>query len=185
MSLNESKRKPRRERWPLEFDLAGIPRDTKIRQALLDERLSKEQQDLHKVLEGITVNQNQPVNSFLSDKLTMDKAILLDQILESYQNGGVGRDIDLSKPPVVPYKFNPFPAMVYNHETGAVLQVIDERQLKAAVKRGYQTKPSKDRDYSKVRNGVAPMAEQGPERIEQFTAEELAAMDEAEGITSR
>lgn len=63
--------------------------------------------------------------------------------------------IDINKPPQLPYRYQEFPKLTYNHETGAVLKVDDEKEAKAAEKRGFQAKPSTKYDYSRIRNGFA------------------------------
>ncbi len=90
--------------------------------------------------------------------------------------------VDINNPPRVNYKHQDFPKMMYHHENGRVLKVDDDKQMKAAAKRGFKDKPSPDFDYSKVnRAGIAAPADSGPKREEEMSAEELAALDEADG----
>lgn len=174
MPLNEANRKPRREKWPLEFDLEGIPRDEATRKQVFENR--KEE-----------LSMTQPVNHFagenraaaLSAALSpVEKAALLDELLKTVP---VGREIDLGKPVIVPYRVgdprNNWPRMVYHHESGHVLKVKDEKELKAAAKRGFQEQPSPDHDYSKVRNNIAARKEVSAPREESMSAEELADLD--------
>jgi hypothetical protein len=153
MPLNEATRKTR-ERWPASFDIEGIPRDTQIRTALLQQRIQ----------EG---KMAQVTNSFTVDKPA----------------GPVINDIN--NPPHVNYNpydpKNEFPKLVYHHSSGRVLKVADAKEQKAALKRGFDLKPSPGHDYSKIsRAGIAPVAETGPKREEEMSAEELAALDEAD-----
>lgn len=92
---------------------------------------------------------------------------------------------DINNPPRRPYNphdpKNEFPKMLYHHSSGRVLHVKDEKEQKAALKRGFDLKPSPDFDYSKVnRAGVAAKAHHEPKREEDMSAEELAALDEGE-----
>lgn len=175
MPLNESKRKTRRERWPLEFDLEGVPRDVATRKQLLE----------------TTKEQLMPQNRFagesrvagLSQALSpAEKAALLDELLATVP---VGREIDLGKPVIVPYRVgdprNNYPKMVYHHDSGHVMTIAAgpdaEKQLKAAQKRGFEEKPSPNHDYSQIRNGRAAVKATAPAREEQMSAEELADLD--------
>lgn len=153
MPLNEATRKTR-ERWPASFDIEGIPRDTQIRTALLQQRIQEEKMRV--------------TNSFTVDKPA----------------GPVVTDIN--NPPHVNYNpFDPkneFPKMVYHHKSGRVMKVANLLEQKAAIKRGFDLKPSPGHDYSKVsKAGIAAIAVAGPKREEEMSAEELAALDEADG----
>ena len=90
---------------------------------------------------------------------------------------------DINNPPHV--NFNPFdpknefPKMLYHHESRRVLNVANEKEQKAALKRGYELKPSPGADYSKIsRAGIAAPVTNGEKREEEMSAEELAALDE-------
>jgi hypothetical protein len=159
VSLNEAKRKPQRERHPLAFDLMGLDRKGRDREDFM--QAIKEQASMS------------TGNSFLSDKLTPEKQILLNQFLESLANGGQGKEFDLSKPPVVAYSHKAFPQVVYHHETGHVVEVANPKQLEAAKKRGFQTKPSPNHDYSQVRNGIAAVKPAAVQREAQLSAEDF------------
>lgn len=178
MPLNEASAKPRRPRFPLEFDLAGVPRDTTTRKRLLEE-----------MKENMS-----PSNVFLSDKAAAganplaamteeQKADLLDLLLKQ---APVGKEIDLSKPVVHPYNprdpKNQYPRMLYHHKTGHTLTVKDARQEKAASARGYQREPSEEHDYSAIpSHGIAPRKAATVTRPKpEFTAEDLAELDEQE-----
>jgi hypothetical protein len=61
------------------------------------------------------------------------------------------------------------------------LTVHNEKEQKAALKRDFTLKPSPNYDYSKVsRAGIAAKASNEPKREEEMSAEELAALDEAD-----
>lgn len=153
MPLNESKGKPRRERYPLEFDLEGVPRDRATREQLLKSIATPEFQETP-----------MSPNSFLSDKSInmtsglseVQRAQLLDELLRTTPTG---REIDLSKPVVLPYNphdpKNQYPRLVYHHKDGRVVTVTDEADCKAKQKDGFQTEPSPKHDYSTIRGGVA------------------------------
>ncbi len=92
---------------------------------------------------------------------------------------------DINNPPRKNYNphapENQFPKVVYHHESGRVLTVASQKELAAALKRGFDLKPSPKHDYSKVgRSGVAPVSATGPKSEEEMSAEELAAIDEAD-----
>lgn len=160
MPLNESTRKTR-ERWPLSFDLEGIPRDTALRRRLIEEQQPTETEE--------SMNSaNVPLvqNTFAVD----------------YQAGN--NVVDINNPPTKRYAHQEFPKLVYHHESGHVLRIEAgpdaEKQLKLAQKKGYDTKPAPDRDYSKMsRANIAPVriaVEAPPLTDEQL----LAASDEDE-----
>jgi hypothetical protein len=167
MPLNEASRKAIRERWPLEFDLTGVPRDTATRKQLLDQRNLDERQILEQTPEDSMPQPNQttPVrNSFTVDKPEVTIT-------------------DINNPPRQNYNphdpKNEYPKMLYHHESGRVLKVNDPREEKASLKRGFDLKPSPHHDYSKVsRAGIAAPAEKVEKREEEMSAEELAALDE-------
>jgi len=92
---------------------------------------------------------------------------------------------DINNPPHKNYNphdpKNQYPKMLYHHGTGRVLTVANEKEQKAAMKRDFQLEPSLDHDYSKVnRAGIAAKASSEPKREEEMSAEELAALDEAD-----
>ena len=62
--------------------------------------------------------------------------------------------LDINNPKTPRYVHQEFPRIVYNHDNGQVMQVADEKQLKAAEKKGFSIKPAPDRDYSKVTNVI-------------------------------
>ena len=164
MPLNESSRKAPRERWPLEFDLTGVPRDTRTRKNLLaekhqEESMAQTQQSVHGVR---TITENH----FTVDQPPNDVFIT-----------------DINNPPRKAYNprdpQNQSPKMLYHHGNGRVLKVANEKEEKAALKRDFKLAPSPDYDYSKVNqnSGIAAKAIHAP-REESMSAEELAALDE-------
>ena len=166
MPLNEASRKAPRERWPLEFDLTGVPRDTRTRKNLLaekhqEESMAQTQQSVHGVR---TITENH----FTVDQPSNDIFIT-----------------DINNPPRKAYNprdpQNQYPKMLYHHGNGRVLKVANEREEKAALKRDFELTPSPDYDYSKVNqnSGIAAKAIHAP-REESMSAEELAALDEAD-----
>jgi hypothetical protein len=149
MPLNESTGKKRREKWPLAFDLEGVPRDNTLRRQLVEN------------LKG-NPNMAEPRNSFLSDKLSdqlqltpAQKARLVDELLKDNQGG---KEIDLSKPVTPHYRrndpVNDFPQMAY-HKDGRVRRVEDAEGLEAAEKDGFKNEPHPNYDYSTIRGGRA------------------------------
>lgn len=163
MPLNEASRKVPRDRWPLEFDLTGVPRDTATRKLLLEQKRTLEAPE--ELMSPVTQSVR---NSFTVDEPQVGPAIT-----------------DINNPPRRPYSpsdpKNEFPKMLYHHETGRVLTVHNEKEQKAAMKRDFDLKPSPGHDYSKVnRAGIAAKASNEPKREEEMSAEELAALDEAD-----
>lgn len=110
-----------------------------------------------------------------------ERAAVLDELMKTVPTG---REIDLGKPVIVPYRVgdprNNYPKMVYNHDSGHVLTVADEKQWKAAQKRGFQEQPSLDHDYSKVKNNVAARKDRPVPREDVMSAAQLAELDEEE-----
>ena len=166
MPLNEASRKAPRERWPLAFDLTGVPRDTRTRKNLLaekhqEESMAQTQQSVHGVR---TITENH----FTVDQPSNDIFIT-----------------DINNPPRKAYNprdpQNQYPKMLYHHGNGRVLKVGNEKEEKAALKRDFKLAPSPDYDYSKVNqnSGIAAKAIHAP-REESMSAEELAALDEAD-----
>ena len=178
MPLNESTGKAPRARWPLAFDLEGVPRDTATRKKLLEQK---------KLLEA---------SEFTENEETMPAAQSVRTITENHFTvDQPSTDVfitDINNPPrknFNPYDAkNQYPKMMYHHETGRVLHVgkakelkpgDNEKEEKAAAKRGFKLKPSPDYDYSKVsRAGIAAKATVQEKREEEMSAEELAALDE-------
>ncbi|HEY1800086.1 MAG TPA: hypothetical protein VGG46_04050 [Terriglobales bacterium] len=169
MPLNESTQKTRNERHPLQFDLLGVPRNGRVRDTLL--KVVKE-------------TEMQPTNSFAADKsagvqnlnnmnLSPEQQNMLKNLLDSFISGGQGKEFDLSKPPVNRYRNNPFPRMVYHHQTGHVVTVHDDRQLQLAEKKGFQKEPSLNHDYSQVKNGIAAVKMAAATRPETITVNDL------------
>ena len=126
MPLNEASRKAPRERWPLEFDLTGVPRDTRTRKNLLaekhqEESMAQTQQSVHGVR---TITENH----FTVDQPSNDVFIT-----------------DINNPPRKPYNprdpQNEFPKMLYHHGNGRVLKVANEKEEKAALKRDFKLAP--------------------------------------------
>ena len=167
MPLNESTRRAPRERWPLKFDLEGVPRDIDVRKQLLKEEhelVNQSGEPMTRVL-----NQARAQNHFTVDPPQQSNAEITD----------------INNPPRKNYNpYDPkheFPKMVYHHDSGRVLTVQNEKEQKAASKRGFVPEPSPGHDYSKVsRAGIAAKASAEPKREEEMSAEELAALDEAD-----
>ena len=160
MPLNEASRKAPRERWPLAFDLTGVPRDTGTRKRLLE---TQQQEELMPAAQSVrTITENH----FTVDQPSNDVFIT-----------------DINHPPQKPYNphdlKNQYPKMVYHHGNGRVLTVASEKEEKAALKRGFDLKPSPDYDYSKINrnSGVAVKAAVRPPE-ETMSAEQLAALDD-------
>lgn len=164
MPLNLASRKAPRERWPLEFDLAGVPRDTATRKNLLETR--KQEESMAPAVRTITENH------FTVDQPSSDIFIT-----------------DINNPPKRPYNprdpANEFPKMLYHHGNGRVLKIEAgpdaKKQENAALKRGFKLTPSPEYDYSKVNrnSGIAAKAVVRPAE-ETMSAEELAALDEGD-----
>lgn len=85
---------------------------------------------------------------------------------------------DINNPPSPRYRYQEFPKLVYHHETGQVLEVVDERQLKAALKHDFQEKPSPGHDYSNMRGAVAMTRPASAIGQVPLSAERLVAMED-------
>ena len=106
--------------------------------------------------------------------------------------------IDINNPagprygtPQNPHKH--YPKVVYNHETGKVLEVKNQAQYEAAQRRDFKDQPDPNRDYHNVRSGMTaqPKKEVEPreqvmtaEQLEELEAQELAALNEEENQQS-
>jgi hypothetical protein len=169
MPINEASGKPRRERWPAQFDIEGVPRDTATRQQLLDQIQQQQTQQSNAEFEDFMSPVTPTRNHFSVDGPTTDGPVITD----------------INNPPKKNYNpraaENEFPKMLYHHESGRVLKVENEKEQKAAIKRGFELKPSQDFDYGKInRAGIAAKASTEPKREDEMSAEELAALDEAD-----
>ena len=143
MPINESKGRRERERWPLAFDLEGIPRDTRTRQQLLEEIrepnpqfLENEPMDVPRV-KNTFAGENDPLLAALSpeQKQTLLRALLADA------NNTAGKSFDLSKPPVEPYVFREFPKCMYSRDGKQIINARDAEHEKELAKKGFLTKP--------------------------------------------
>jgi hypothetical protein len=175
MPINESSRKPRRARWPLAFDLQGVPQSADVRKRLLEQ-----------IRTPTPTPHEDSMNSFAVDKLDdiltpEQKESLLNHLLATTPTG---REIDLNKPPILRIAYKEYPRVIYHHKTGRVLSVSTPEQMKAAAKKGFKTEPAPDRDYSNVKNGIAQMKQEGPPREVELTAEEIALLDEEDSKAS-
>lgn len=89
--------------------------------------------------------------------------------------------VDINNPPRKRYVHQEFPRMVYHHDSGHVLTVNNPKELKLAIKKGFQLEPAADRDYSKVKSGfVAPMKAHGEPREAALTFEDEEALQAAD-----
>ncbi len=164
MGLNESTIK-RRARWPLEFDLEGIPREDRAR------ALAARQQP----------SCNDPELAYRGED-TMPPVTNMFAVDQPQQ----GAIVDINNPPRKNYNphdpKNEFPKMLYHHESGHVLVVKSAKEERLATARGFQLKPAPGRDYSKVRSGmVAPPLPEAAPRDHGLTAEELDLLDPDNG----
>ena len=169
MPLNEASGKPRRERWPAQFDIEGVPRDTATRRQLLDQIQAKQPTSgFEDPMSPVTPTRNH----FTVDGPTTDGPVITDI------NNPPHRNYNPQDPK------NQYPRMLYHHESGRVLTVQNEKEEKAALKRKFQLTPSPDHDYSKVnRAGIAAKASNEPKREEELSAAELAALDEQDAAS--
>lgn len=153
MPINEANRRKVREQWPLHFDLEGVPQQKSER-----ERIMRQQQTLS--------NEDPRMSPNPQNRFTVDDPI--------------GQELDINNPKTKRYVHQEFPRVVYHHETGHVLEVADEKQLKAAQRRGFKLEPAADRDYSNLKGSQAQPATAGAQSVPELSAEELAELEEAE-----
>jgi hypothetical protein len=137
--IYEANRPKSRDRYPLAFDLEGVPRETVERERrllaaqLVEQRNLDSQSDEGEFMPPVN-------NSFAVD----------------YAAGN--NVVDINNPPQKRYVHQEFPKMVYHHDSGHVLEVKTTAELKAALKKGFNEKPAPDRDYHLAKAGrVAPM----------------------------
>jgi hypothetical protein len=113
MPLHESyTSRDRRDRWPLQFDLEGVPRETAERERLLN----------HQRMEGEMGKTSPVANSFAVD----------------YQAGN--NVIDINHPPRMPYVFQEYPKMMYA-PNGKSVVVNGEAEEKRYAKMNYALQP--------------------------------------------
>ena len=165
------RRKPRRARWPLQFDLEGVPQDQKERKKLIDGILKEERRENAPLEETEEIEMSPvtptPQNFFAADANT---EVLIDINNPKTPRYGTGQNPKRE-----------YPRIVYHHDTGHILQVSTKGQHEAAKNRGFVDQPSDKFDYHGVRSGMkAPVKEVGPEREQPLTAEDLEAMEAAQ-----
>lgn len=103
-------------------------------------------------------------------------------------NNKFAGEIDLNNPPKDPnYVPLPFPKMIY-HADGRFTIVKDDQELSVAKRKGFETKPHPDYDYSRYKNGRAEKKEavvpeetfvEEPAPSEEVTAEVPVAEESA------
>lgn len=151
MPINESTRRPSRERYPLAFDLEGIPRDNQLRDRLVadmrgDDRPEQEiyPMDVPKTNNIFAGDANALVQALASlnpaAKQALTKALLADAA-----NQG-GKEFDLSKPPVEPYVFREFPKAMYSPDGKKCVAVNSPDEQASYEKRKYTIKPPAKKD---------------------------------------
>lgn len=74
---------------------------------------------------------------------------------------------------------NEFPKLLYHHASGRVLTVPGEKEQKAALRRGFDLRPSPNHDYSKLNRAGLAAAHAAKSEAE-TQAGELAELGEAE-----
>jgi hypothetical protein len=158
MPINEANRKTR-DRWPLAFDLEGVPRESAERERLLLEQKALENLGDISPEEPLAMQGTRPIQNHFA----------VDTPTETV--------VDVNNPPQKRYRHQQFPQMVYHHQSGHVLIVQNAVELQAAQKRGFQEKPALDRDYSQVRAGhAAPMKQVAPREVA-LSASDLAEVE--------
>lgn len=143
MSIRETRRQSR-ARWPLQFDLEGVPRDNATRELMLRDLRADNNPEINQM------NVPQVKNTFagedggeLLDALSpAQKQKLLKALLADAPGG---QEFDLSKPPVEPYRFKEFPKCMYAPDGKSVVVHSDEQE-KELLKRKFTTKPVKKHD---------------------------------------
>ena len=63
--------------------------------------------------------------------------------------------VDINKPNIPRAPYQEFPKTLYNHKTGHVVKVKDEKEEAKRKKQGFKNQPSPDHDYSQVQNSRA------------------------------
>jgi hypothetical protein len=137
VSIRETHRNPR-DRWPLEFDLGGVPRDAQTRERLLEELRGEPDPE-------IPMDVPQVKNSFASDflaTLTPAQKQSLQKALLAESTAG-GKEFDLSKPPVDPYQYHEYPKCMYSPDGKVIVNARDREHEQDLLKKKYTAKPPK------------------------------------------
>jgi hypothetical protein len=138
MSIRETSRNLR-DRWPLQFDLEGLPRDTATREARLRELRGQNDLEINPMNIPQVKNQFASDNDSLLDALTpAQKQKLLKELLASNQGG---QEFDLSKPPVAPYRFQEFPKAVWTPDGKKQVLARSKEHEEQLVAAGHSVKP--------------------------------------------
>jgi len=138
MSIRDSHRSLR-DRWPLQFDLEGVPRDAKLREQMLE--------DLRSNSPDLETRMNVPVvkNTFATDlsdvlkSLTPAQKMELTKALLAEPQGG--QEFDLSKPPVAPYRYQEYPKCMYSADGRQSVVARDEEHEKELLKKKFSPRP--------------------------------------------
>jgi hypothetical protein len=161
--IHEANHPKSRDRFPLAFDLEGVPRETADRERLLASQI--EERSLNSAPAEGEPFMTPVTNSFAVDYAAGNSVI------------------DINNPPRKPYNphdpKNEFPKMLYNHETGKVLTVASTKEEQVAIKKhGFKREPAPDREYHLAKSGmVAPMKQEAEPREEAMIAQELADIE--------
>jgi hypothetical protein len=163
LPIRESGGRATREKWPVSFDLEGVPRDRELREQKLKE-----------------IRGEDPMSKQAGIQLTAQQAEALRETLKQFdeQNGRDENVFDPNKPPKEQYSHKEFPKMLYGQEgklKGHVLTVHSAEEEEAASERGYTSEPHPDHDYSSInRNGMMAAERDLPAEDNEDDADEAA-----------
>jgi hypothetical protein len=167
LPIRESGGRAAREKWPVSFDLEGVPRDRELRELKLKEIRGED--PMSKAGAGI--------------QLTAQQAEALRETLKQFDEQNVRDEnvFDPNKPPKEQYRHKEFPKMLYGQEgklKGHVLTVNSAEEEEAATEKGYTSEPHPEHDYSSInRNGMM-----AAERDQEVEPDEEDADEAAEAV---
>jgi hypothetical protein len=122
MPVHESSRRAKRDRWPLAFDLEGVPQETAERQRLLT------QKQMLEAIPELTPEEEDPMN--------------VPKVENLFATDGPAQPAtitDMSRPIVIRVPFQEFPKVLYAKNGSSILVKSKEEQDKK-LKAGYTLK---------------------------------------------
>jgi hypothetical protein len=88
--------------------------------------------------------------------------------------------VDINKPNIPRALYQEFPKTLYNHKSGHVVTVKDEKEEAARKKQGFKKEPSPNHDYSQINASRAAKKSSDPEE-ENLPALEVEDEEEGQG----
>lgn len=102
----------------------------------------QQQREAEAAIYGLAPQQQMSIDL---SQLTPDQIEQLRAMLnQSQQKAGQVNSFDLNNPPVAPYSYQPFPKMIYHHESGKHKIVRNQAQLNEHLDTGWSTRQQPD-----------------------------------------